>query len=142
MSEQMPTLDPSGSQMTASVTDSPVPTGTPPVGAELTNTEGMRAPEAGADLDGSAPALPLELEAATGIGASVWHNNKRIVALWSINQNRNAWVGIDGIGWKRLSNVSDQGVVALNMLGAHAREKGSSVNLREDGALIREIYVW
>ena len=30
-----------------------------------------------------------------------WQNNKKFTALWSINENRNAWVYVEGIGWKK-----------------------------------------
>ena len=88
----------------------------------------------------TAPSLPVEEVAAAGISA--WQNNKRITALWSINQNRNSWIGVSGMGWKKLANNSDSAVVALTMLSSHAREKNSVVNFREDGGLVREIYVW
>jgi hypothetical protein len=52
----------------------------------------------------AAPSLPLAGGAASGITA--WQNSKKINGLWSINQDRNSWVGIEGIGWKRLSNIS------------------------------------
>ncbi|HWB02106.1 MAG TPA: hypothetical protein VG796_03715 [Verrucomicrobiales bacterium] len=79
--------------------------------------------------------------AAAGITA--WLNNKRITALWSINQNRNSWAHVEGIGWKRLANNSDSAIVALTMLAAHAREKASVVNYREESdGMIREMYVW
>jgi hypothetical protein len=89
----------------------------------------------------AAPSLPTA--GAAAIGASTWQNNKRFNALWSINQNRNSWVGVDGIGWKKLMNNSDSAIVALTVLAAHAREKGSAVNYREESdGMIYEMYVW
>ncbi len=88
----------------------------------------------------TAPSLPLEGVAS---GISAWQNNKRINSLWSINQNRNSWVGVGGVGWKKLANNSDSAIVALSMLSAHAREKGSPVNYREESdGMIHEMYVW
>jgi hypothetical protein len=70
-------------------------------------------------------------------------SNKKINGLWSINQNRNSWIGVSGIGWKKLANNSDSAIVALTMLSAHALEKGSVVNYREESdGMIHEIYVW
>ena len=57
-----------------------------------------------------------------GAGVTAWLNDKRITGLWSINQNRNSWVYVNGIGWKKLANNSDSAIVALSMLSAHARE--------------------
>lgn len=84
---------------------------------------------------------PAESAAATAFGA-VWHSGKKIDALWSINQNRNSWVHVAGIGWKRLANNSDSAVVALTMGGAHARQMNSTVSLKEDAGQITEMYVW
>jgi hypothetical protein len=92
-------------------------------------------------MSDAAPALPPTGGAAEG-GVSAWQNNKRIISLWSINQNRNSWVGVAGIGWRKLANNSDSAIVALTMLSAHAREKGSVVNYRESDGMIREMYVW
>jgi hypothetical protein len=89
----------------------------------------------------TAPSLPLGGGTTSGITA--WQNSKKINALWSINQNRNAWIGVEGIGWKKLANNSDSAVVALTMLATHAFEKGLNVNYRDESdGMIHEIYVW
>jgi len=94
-----------------------------------------------AGMGDAAPALPLQEGESVGIAA--WLNNKKINGLWSINQNRNSWIGVSGIGWKKLANNSDSAIVALTMLSAHALEKGSVVNYREESdGMIHEIYVW
>lgn len=73
-----------------------------------------------------------------------WQNNKKFTALWSINENRNAWVYVEGIGWKKLANNSDTAIVALNILASHAKQTSSVVNYNEDDAnkMINEMYVW
>ena len=87
----------------------------------------------------SAPSLPIE---GVESGISTWQNNKRINGLWSINQNRNSWAGVAGVGWKKLAGDSDSAIVALTMLAAHARDKNAPVNYREESNQIQEIYVW
>ena len=90
----------------------------------------------------AAPSLRPPEEGA-GAGITAWLNNKRITGLWTINQNRNSWVAVDGVGWKKLVNNSDSAIVALTVLGSHAREKNSVVNYREEAdGMIREMYVW
>ncbi len=85
----------------------------------------------------------LQPAASVGVGVTAWLNDKRITGLWSLNQNRNSWIYVNGIGWKKLANNSDSAIVALSMLSAHAREKDSAVNYREESdGMIREIYVW
>jgi hypothetical protein len=76
-----------------------------------------------------------------GFGAG-WYSNTRIIGLWSINQNRNCWIAIQGVGWRRLGNASDSGIVALTTLCAHALEKSSTVNVLEESGLITQMYVW
>ncbi len=87
------------------------------------------------------PTLPLASVAARGV--SLWQQNKKLSALWSINQDRNSWVGVDGIGWKKLANSNDSSVVALTLLATHAREKDAAVSYREESdGMIYEMYVW
>lgn len=94
-----------------------------------------------AGMSDAAPSLPMKENVVAGITA--WNNNKQITALWSINQNRNSWVGVSGIGWKKLANNSDSAIVALTMLSAHARDTGSVVNCRDESdGMIHEMYVW
>ena len=84
-----------------------------------------------------------EVLAATGAyGASTWHNNKKITALWSKNESRNSWIAVSGLGWKKLTNNSDSAIVALTMLAGHAKQIGAQVNLKEDSGQIKEMYVW
>ncbi len=116
-----------------------MPSETPPRSGGLASLGGLAPTMAG--MGDAAPSLP----AAESLGADItaWLNNKKINALWTINQNRNSWVSIEGIGWKKLANNSDSAIVALTMLGAHAREKGSIVNYREEAdGMIHEMYVW
>ncbi len=106
-----------------------------------TSVAGVAGPFSTISGGDAAPALLPAEGAATDITA--WQNSKKITGLWSINQNRNSWVHVEGIGWKKLANNSDSAIVALTLLGAHAREKGSSVNYREESdGMIREMYVW
>ena len=77
-----------------------------------------------------------------GFGATAWHSSKKVTLLWSKNQNRNSWIAIEGVGWRRLANNSDTGVVALTMLAAHAKQLNRITSLKEDSGQIKEIYVW
>jgi hypothetical protein len=89
---------------------------------------------------GTAPSLDLPALAA---GADDWQQDKRIVALWGINEQRNAWVSVPGAGWVRLADTSDATCLALTILAAHARQTQTQVNYRlgADGK-IAEMYVW
>lgn len=74
---------------------------------------------------------------------TAWQTNKKIVALWSDTGNRNSWIYIDGVGWKKLVNTSDSSIMTLTALAAHAKQLGSLVNYREEAdGMIYELYVW
>jgi hypothetical protein len=98
----------------------------------------------GASAAPSATPPPRKAAAIGGAGAgTVWNNSQLVNALWSINEDRNSWVGIQGTGWVKLSTNSDTGIVALTMLAAHAKQLQTIVNYRvEDDGMIHEIYAW
>jgi hypothetical protein len=109
------------------------------VGAGMSQAAPSAAPPKGA---GRVAASAGAAGAAGGAGTT-WSQNQTINALWSINEDRNSWVGVAGIGWVKLSNASDSGIVALTVLGAHAKQLQTIVNYRqEDDGMIHEIYAW
>jgi hypothetical protein len=99
-----------------------------------------------ASLSAGGDSMPTAMPPATASssgGVSAWQNGKLVTALWSINQNRNVWLSISGVGWKKLANNSDTAIVALNILGASARLTQTQVNYREEAdGMIHEMYVW
>lgn len=80
--------------------------------------------------------------AETGDTAGVWHNGKKITALWSNTQTRNAWASVSTLGWRKLANNNDLAVTAINILTSHAKEDDRNANVRIDKDQIVEIYVW
>jgi hypothetical protein len=142
MAESRPQMEPGGFQgsMIGGSGEVNSPSQMPPAGAqqeEVSASQGMSVK----GISDMAPSLPLTSAIAAGVSA--WQNSMKLNALWSINQNRNSWVGVEGIGWKKLANNSDSAIVALTMLASHARAKGSSVNYREESdGMIYEMYVW
>lgn len=142
MADKTPQMEPGGlpGNVIGGSGEVSMPSQMPPAGAVSSTAASVQAGSIQGISD-AAPALPLTAAIAAGISA--WQNNKQINALWSINQNRNSWVGVSGVGWKKLANNSDSAIVALTMLAAHAREKGSVVNYREESdGMIYEMYVW
>lgn len=89
------------------------------------------------------PAIATQSQQTNSGSVGTWLNNKKVGGLWSIAQNRNSWVFITGVGWKKLANNSDSAVVALTQLSAHARLTQSNYNYREEAdGMIHELYVW
>jgi hypothetical protein len=93
-----------------------------------------------------APTLTPPTAAEVGVEAGVtatWRSNVRIDALWSIDQTRNAFVHIVGLGWRKIYNGRDGAFQALVSLASQARQTNRIVNLREEAdGMIYEIYVW
>jgi hypothetical protein len=92
----------------------------------------------------AAPTLtPDTLTAAAAGAITTWNSNKRVSALWGISQNRNSWVYIGGVGWKKLANNSDSAIVALTILAAHAKQAQTNYSYRDESdGMIHETYVW
>jgi hypothetical protein len=81
-------------------------------------------------------------EAMTGIGAT-WRTSVTVTALWSINEIRNAWVYLTGLGWRKLYNGRDGAFMALVALASQARQTGRPITAREEAdGMIYEIYLW
>ena len=142
MAETKPNMEPNGTSVGVNTMsgEASMPSTLPPEIMDVTSGAGS-ASSALAGIGDAAPSITV-LDGATG-GITAWQNNKRINGLWSINQNRNSYASISGIGWKKLVNNSDSAIVALTMLSAHAREKNSPVNYREESdGMIYEMYVW
>ncbi len=103
-------------------------------------TVGSGAAQAGAPTAG--PPISAQ-EGAAAVGASVWVTNQRVNALWTIAESRNSWVGIAGVGWRKLANNSDTAVVALTILAANAKQTQGILNYRQEADnMIHEMYLW
>jgi hypothetical protein len=88
------------------------------------------------------PPTAAEVAAEEGVAAT-WRNNVRIDALWTIDQTRNAFVHVVGIGWRKIYNGRDGAFQALVSLAGQARQTNRIVNLREEAdGMVYEIYLW
>jgi hypothetical protein len=83
--------------------------------------------------------------ATTGEAAATatWRTNVTIDALWSIDETRNAFMHVVGLGWRKVFNGRDGAFQALVLLASQARQTGRPCNLREEAdGMIYEIYLW
>lgn len=88
------------------------------------------------------PSVVAEEAAAEAVTAT-WRSNVKIDALWSVDETRNAWVRIVGVGWRRIYHGRDGAFQALTALASQARQTNRPVNLREEAdGMIYEIYLW
>jgi hypothetical protein len=79
--------------------------------------------------------------AVEGILEQGWLNNARIIGLWTIDEDRNAWAYIDGVGWRQISPDNDNIFINLLQLLAAAKETGRPVNVYQDNGVIKQVYV-
>lgn len=91
----------------------------------------------------NAPSLtPPSSSESTTFGAGVWNNDKRVNALYTTHDARNAWMSIVGVGWVKLATSNDSTNEAMTILASHARVKNSQINYSVDAGLVNEMYVW
>jgi hypothetical protein len=82
-------------------------------------------------------------ESAVGTVTATFRSNQYIDALWSIDQTRNAFVLVRGLGWRKIYNGRDGSFVALCALASQARQTNRPVTFREEAdGMVYEIYVW
>jgi hypothetical protein len=72
-----------------------------------------------------------------------WTTNVIVDASWSINEPRNAYFRVAGVGWKKVFNGSDGAFLALLTLVTQAKQTSRPVSLREEAdGLVHEVYLW
>ncbi|WP_460519605.1 hypothetical protein [Flindersiella endophytica] len=82
-------------------------------------------------------------ESAVGTVTATYRSNQYIDALWSIDQTRNAFVLVRGLGWRKIYNGRDGSFVALCALASQARQTQRPVTFREEAdGMVYEIYLW
>ncbi len=72
-----------------------------------------------------------------------WQNNKKIIGLWAYGpQNRNGFVYVQGLGWRKIWDAHDSQYCAMMCMAAHAKAENRPVNFEEEGNKIKQMYVW
>lgn len=79
--------------------------------------------------------------AVEGIGDLPWQNNKRILGLWTIDQDRNAWAYVETLGWRKISNDNDNIFFTMLTYLSTAKAAGRPVNLNIVQNVIKQVYV-
>lgn len=94
------------------------------------------------DAAGEAPVPTMQPPtAAEGVTASI--SGKVVDALYSDGANRNAWLAIRDVGWRKVSQTSDSGAMAISIIAGVAMQTGRAPGLEDDAAqLIQSIVLW
>jgi|SwirhisoilCB3_FD_contig_31_14895975_length_1999_multi_5_in_0_out_0_1 C1A family cysteine protease len=80
--------------------------------------------------------------AADSVVESVWRNNRQVVGLWTIDQDRNAWAYLDGnVGWRRIAYDNDNIFFDMLLQLSAAKLAHRPVNVFEDQGVIKQAYV-
>jgi C1A family cysteine protease len=81
------------------------------------------------------------MDAVDGISETGWERNKKVIGLYTINQDRNAWAYITDLGWRRVSFENDN--IFFDMLSQLTSAKAGSrrVDIRQENGVIKELYV-
>lgn len=105
----------------------------PPAPAEVLGAK--TAVAAGPDVTAPMPPALDEqaLALADGITAG-WVYHRAITHLWSYDAPTGVWVWVDGIGWKRLSPVSEHGHTHMCVLATMATHNNLPVDYHENAA--------
>jgi C1A family cysteine protease len=80
--------------------------------------------------------------AIDGIEDTGWRNGVSVVGLWTIDQDRNAWVYLGNLGWKKISPDNDNIFFDMLVQLAAAKATGRPVNLYLQQGVITQIYVF
>jgi C1A family cysteine protease len=72
---------------------------------------------------------------------SVWHRGVNVTGVWASADERNAWVYLAGVGWRRLAADSNSAFFALLAHLLAAKSGRRPVNAAEEGGMITQVYV-
>lgn len=81
------------------------------------------------------------MDAVGGIEETGWEWNKQIIGLWTVNQNRNAWVYVKDLGWRKISPDNDN--IFFDMLSQLIAAKTCKrpVSFYQKKRIIKQVYV-
>jgi len=81
------------------------------------------------------------MDAITEVAETGWEKNVKIIGLWANNSNRNAWVYVKNLGWRRISSTNDN--IFFDMLTQLITAKAGNrpVNFFQHNKVITEVYV-
>ena len=77
-----------------------------------------------------------------GVFADYQIIGKKIQGLWANNENRNAWVFIEGNGWKKIANKNDNSFINILTELVAAKTAGANTNIYLVDNQVSTIYVF
>ncbi len=87
--------------------------------------------------------IDAQMWAVDGVAETGWLNGRKVIGLWTIDQDRNAWIYLDGnIGWRRIAFDNDNIFLDLLTQLASAKLGKNVVNVYQEDAVIKQVYVF
>jgi C1A family cysteine protease len=86
--------------------------------------------------------IDAHMWAVEGILETGWLNNVKVVGLWAINEDDNAWVYIAGIGWRKIAPDNINITVDILTELASAKAGARPCNIYQDAGVIKQVYVF
>jgi hypothetical protein len=120
----------------ASAGDAPAPMITPEqVATKPPGTNGRTGP-------GAPEMAPPGMAAQAAAAGAATMTSATVGGLWTSNHTSNAWVYLNGVGWRRLSPANPGAHQALLELARVAKDANATVQANEDGSVVHAMYVW
>jgi C1A family cysteine protease len=79
---------------------------------------------------------------AAGVENTGWRQNVRVLGLWAINEDRNAWVYMEGFGWRKVSPDNDNILIDMLAQLIAAKARGGVVTYYEEQGVIKQLYAF
>ncbi|MGF1640689.1 MAG: C1 family peptidase [Rhodospirillales bacterium] len=73
--------------------------------------------------------------------AKAWHSNVTVTQVYATPHSKNAWAHLQGLGWRKIEPVSNDGVTNTLALLTYARAHGRKVSVYADGDQIYQAYM-
>ena len=79
----------------------------------------------------------------SAVQAAAWQNNKKVVGMWTNCVDRNTYMYVEGLGWRKFLETSDSAMMAFNIIAAHAKTTNKAVSFYEgDDGKVTTLYVF
>lgn len=86
--------------------------------------------------------IDAEVYGINGVVDTRWIRGQKVVGMWTIAEERNAWAYLSVDGWKKISNNNDDGFInSVRQLSA-AKASNANVDVHVENGMIDTIYVF
>ncbi|MDE3250453.1 MAG: peptidase C1, partial [Bacteroidota bacterium] len=86
--------------------------------------------------------IDTEVYGINGVVDTRWIRGQKVVGMWTIAEERNAWAYLSVDGWKKISNNNDDGFInSVRQLSA-AKASNANVDVHVENGMIDTIYVF